>query len=105
MGNKQTIDVFSEEALRLRAEYEHRRVTTNLYPPCSPALIEIDLKLGSKSNMTYWFEDSTEMGQCVRIWDVSGTLSGDILRLNRNLPPNPGHFEIDSNDIRQLGHC
>lgn len=55
--------------------------------------------------MTYWFDDGTEHDQYVRIFDVPGTLSGDILRLNRNLPPLSGQFEIDGDEIRQLDHC
>ncbi|KAF2240267.1 hypothetical protein BU26DRAFT_536001 [Trematosphaeria pertusa] len=54
--------------------------------------------------MVYWYEDGTdtEKGQCVRIWDVPGTLSGDILRLRRNLPQRKCHFEIDGDTIRAL---
>ncbi|KAI0479490.1 kinase-like domain-containing protein [Xylariaceae sp. FL0804] len=46
-------------------------------------------------------------GQCVRIFDVPGTLSGDILRLYRNLPPLSSHSEIDGDDIpvRPLDCC
>ncbi|KAI5855032.1 kinase-like protein [Durotheca rogersii] len=98
----QANDPFSKEVLRLRAEYEHRRVTTNLYPPGGRSLLELELRRGDKSYMTYWFDDGTTYGQCVRIFDVPGTLSGDILRLYRNLPPVSGHFEIDGDDIRPL---
>ncbi|KAI0882130.1 kinase-like domain-containing protein [Annulohypoxylon maeteangense] len=102
---RQTDDPFSKEVLRLRAEYEHRRVTTNLYPPGGRPHLELDLQRGDKSYMTYWFDDGTENGQCVRIFDVPGTLSGDILRLYRNLPPFSGHIEIDGDDIRPLSCC
>ena len=106
MANRSQADVsFSKEVLRLRAEYEHRRVTTNLYPPGGRPLLELDLQRGDKSYMTYWFDDGTKYGQCVRIFDVPGTLSGDILRLYRNLPPLLGHFEIDGDDIRPLNCC
>lgn len=40
----------------------------------------------------------------MRIFDVPGTLSGDILRLRRNLPYMTGYFEIDGDKIRPLGH-
>lgn len=100
--NNQVNNQFSKEVLRLRAEYEHRRVTTNLYPPGGRSHLELELHRGDKSYMTYWFDDGTENGQCVRIFDVPGTLSGDILRLYRNLPPMTGHFEIDGDDIRPL---
>jgi serine/threonine protein kinase len=106
MANKSQADVsFSKEVLRFRAEYEHRRVTTNLYPPGGRPLLELDLQRGDKSYMTYWFDNGTKYGQCVRIFDVPGTLSGDILRLHRNLPPLLGHFEIDGDDIRPLNCC
>jgi hypothetical protein len=55
--------------------------------------------------MTFWFEDGTEHGQCVRIFDVPGTLSGDILRIKRGLPPRAGHYEIEGDEIRPLGRC
>ncbi|KAL4929973.1 uncharacterized protein BDV17DRAFT_260495 [Aspergillus undulatus] len=32
-------------------------------------------------------------------------LSGDILRLHRNLPSLAGHVEIDGDDIRPLSRC
>lgn len=98
-------DPFSKEVLRLRAEYEHRRVNTNLSPPGGRSLLELELQRGDKSYMTYWFVDGTELGQCVRVFDVPGTLSGDILRLHRNLPPKQGHFQIDGNVIRHLDRC
>jgi hypothetical protein len=41
----------------------------------------------------------------VRIFDVPGTLSGDILRLYRNLPLSSGHFEIDGDNVRPLKCC
>ncbi|GAB1213055.1 hypothetical protein ATERTT37_002204 [Aspergillus terreus] len=106
MANKtQADDPFGREVLRLRAEYEHRRLTTNLYPPCGRPILELDFQRGDKTYMTYWFDDGTKYGQCVRIFDVPETLSGDILRLHRNLPPMSGHFEIDGNDIRPLDRC
>ncbi|KAI8633954.1 kinase-like protein [Xylariaceae sp. FL1651] len=71
MADKSQADIsFSKEVLRLRAEYEHRH-----------------LHRGDKSYMTYWFDDGTKYGQCVRIFDV------------------PGHFEIDGDDIRSLNCC
>jgi hypothetical protein len=98
-------DSFGKEVLRLRAEFEHRRVTTNLYPPGGRLSLDMELYRGDKSYMTYWFDDGTEYGQCVRIFDGPGTLSGDILRLHRNLPPMSGHFEIDGDDIHPLDRC
>ena len=104
-SRSQTNDPFSIEVLRLRAEYEHRRVTTNLYPPIGRPLLDLDIQRGDRSYITYWFEDGSEDGQCVRIFDVPGTLSGDILRLYKKLPSRSGHFKIDGDEIRQLDRC
>jgi hypothetical protein len=80
MVDKSQLDgLFSKEVLRLRAEYEHRRVTTNLCPPGGRPHLELDLHRGDESYMTYWFDNGTKNGQCVRIFDVPGTLSGDTL--------------------------
>ncbi|KAG5992454.1 hypothetical protein E4U43_003762, partial [Claviceps pusilla] len=96
---------FSNEVLRLRAEYEQRRVNTNYAPPTGRRVLEQDFKPGEKSVVTHWYDDGTESGQCLRIFDVPGTLSGDILRLYRDLPSLSGHFEIDGDDIRPLECC
>ncbi|POS73864.1 hypothetical protein DHEL01_v207744 [Diaporthe helianthi] len=85
--------------------YQERRLATNLYPPGGKPLLDLDVHFGRKSYMTYWFEDGTEHGQCIRVFDVPGTLSGNILRLYHNLPDLSGHFEIDGDDIRPLSSC
>ncbi|KAK0707789.1 hypothetical protein B0H67DRAFT_494305, partial [Lasiosphaeris hirsuta] len=42
----------------------------------------------------------------VRLFDLPGTLSGDILRLERGLPPNiPRHCEMEGDIIRPLNQC
>lgn len=48
---------------------------------------------------TYWFGD-----RCIRLADIPGTLSGDILRLKRNLPSSVDHgdHEIIGDEIRPL---
>jgi hypothetical protein len=50
----------------------------------------------------FWFEDGTPLGQYVRLVNICGTLSGDILRLRRNLPQHQGHFEVDGDTIRPI---
>jgi len=77
---------FSNEVLPLRAEYEHRRLNTNLFPPNGRRHLDMELTPGEKPSMTYWIDEGTKSGQCVRIFDVPRTLSGDILRLYRDLP-------------------
>ncbi|KAI0392698.1 kinase-like protein [Xylariaceae sp. FL0594] len=79
--------LFSKEVSRLRAEYEHPRLTTNLCPPGGRPILDVELHRCDKSYMIFWYDDGTEGGQCVRIFDV------------------PGHFEIDGNEIRPLGRC
>ncbi len=60
---------------------------------------------GDKPNVIYWFEDGTDLGQCIRLYDIPGTLSGDILRLRRHLPVVSGHFEVDGDIVRPLDRC
>ncbi|OAR00471.1 hypothetical protein LLEC1_06054 [Akanthomyces lecanii] len=52
--------------------------------------------------MTWWFDDGTKGGQCVRIFDVPGTLSGRILRLQSDLPDRSDHYEVDGDEVRPL---
>jgi hypothetical protein len=72
---------------RLRAEYEILREQTSLFPPSGKPILDVHCQPGERSSVTIWYEDGTEVGQCVRIFDIPGTLSGDILRLHQNLPP------------------
>lgn len=54
---------------------------------------------------SFWYEDDhdeTALGTFVRLFDIPGTLSGDILRLKRDLSSIKGHFEIEGNVIRQI---
>ncbi|KAJ5831940.1 hypothetical protein N7474_000251 [Penicillium riverlandense] len=62
----------------------------------------MDLSLGVVDGVfcyTYWYEPS---GQCIRLADIPGTLSGDVLRLHRNLPLLDGDHEIIGDQIRPL---
>ena len=53
--------------------------------------------------MSIWCEDGNEeVSRYVRLFDLPGTLSGDILRLDRDLPALSGHFEIEGDVIRPL---
>ncbi|KAK4141211.1 uncharacterized protein C8A04DRAFT_39247 [Dichotomopilus funicola] len=61
---------------------------------------------GSFSREVLRLRADTPLGRYVRLFDIPGTLSGDILRLNRNFPPSclpTGHFEIEGDTIRPLG--
>ncbi|KAK4182285.1 hypothetical protein QBC35DRAFT_396257, partial [Podospora australis] len=92
-------DIFMEEVRALRAAYEKKRNSTNLVPPTGRPVLDcgIDVVDGIAYH-TYWYERTSdtvasdysqdeEMCQVIRLADIAGTLSGDILRLERNLPP------------------
>jgi hypothetical protein len=98
---------FSQKVLRLRNEWAKTRQFSNLFPPVGKSVIDIHVKRGDKPYMTLWYEDSIEADgsrkeQCVRLYNVPGTLSGNILRLKQNLPEITGDFEIDGNVVNQL---
>ncbi|KAK8002399.1 hypothetical protein PG989_002118 [Apiospora arundinis] len=66
----------------------------------------MDNVLGEKPCMILWYEDGpdSDSEQCVRLYDIPGSLSGDILRMRRNLPEISGHFEVEGDTIRKLDH-
>jgi Protein kinase domain len=99
-------DAFTKEVHRLRADYEIRREWTNLVPPTGRPVIDqsVDVVDGVVYH-TYWYEDDTPQGQCIRLADMPGTLSGDILRLQRNLPVLNGDHEIIGDQIHPLEHA
>ncbi|KAK0741737.1 kinase-like domain-containing protein [Apiosordaria backusii] len=106
-------DVFMEEVRRLRAAYEKQRDSTNLVPPTGRPVLDNDIDIvDGIVYHTYWYERTSntaadsqgEECQVVRLADIPGTLSGDILRLERNLPPlDPGgDYNIIGDDIHRL---
>lgn len=69
---------------------------TSPRPPGQPCLDrDVVRRIGNRFCIISWFDDGTTHGQCVCIYKVPGTLSGDILRLKRNLPDVAGHYKID----------
>lgn len=99
---------YSNEVVRLRQEYERRLEMSNLFPPFGRYAIETEIQTKGKAYMTFWFDhedQDEELGQCVRIYNLPGTLSGDILRLRQQLPERRGHYEIEGNLIRPLAAC
>ncbi|KAI1124891.1 kinase-like protein [Nemania abortiva] len=98
-------DAFASKVLQIREEYRGRRERANLFPPIGKRIIDSMNTRGDKPSVIYWIEDGTEQGQCVRLYDIPGSLSGDILRLRRDLPVVSGHFEIDGDTIRPLDRC
>ncbi|KAI9807718.1 MAG: hypothetical protein M1826_004485 [Phylliscum demangeonii] len=103
MARPTSPDAFSEAVRDLRARYEEKRKRTNLFSPGGPQVMEADSERRDGIRIeTFWRNDGTPQGQCVRLVDRPGTLSGDILRLLRDVPPLPGHAEIDGDSIREL---
>ncbi|CAL5875039.1 uncharacterized protein PFLUO_LOCUS9342 [Penicillium psychrofluorescens] len=97
---------FSQEVVRCRQEYQEMRQASNLFPPATNPILDMtNSPPGEKPSMTIWYEDGTEMGTSVRLYDIPGTLSGDIFRLRKNLPSATGPFEVEGNTVRQLDHC
>jgi hypothetical protein len=87
---------FVRNVMDLRAAYERKRDRSKLYCPRD---IFSERRDDGTYTATYWFKD----GQCIRFVDVPGTLSGDILRLEKNPPPDlHGNYEIDGDTIRPL---
>lgn len=93
-------DPFTQEIQRLRADYEGKRARSNLGSAGGRRVI--DLSLGLVDGVfcyTYWYEH-----QCIRLADIPGTISGDILRLQQNLPDSVDHgdHEIIGDHVRPL---
>ncbi|KXG50086.1 uncharacterized protein PGRI_060530 [Penicillium griseofulvum] len=98
--NESPNDPFTQEVQRLRADYEGKVARSDLGSGGSRRLI--DLSLGLIDGVfcyTYWYEH-----QCIRLADIPGTISGDILRLQRNLPDSVdiGDYEIIGDQLRPL---
>ncbi|KAK4040151.1 kinase-like domain-containing protein [Parachaetomium inaequale] len=98
-------DMFSQEVARLRAEYQAKRQQSNAFPPAGRPILDMELAPGDKPAVGIWYEDGTKLGQYVRLFDIPGTLWGDILGLERPLPAVKGHYEIEGDVIRSLDKC
>lgn len=99
-------DSFTSIVESLRSNYRRLRNHTNLCPPSGKLAYEFVLERrdGHLVRGT-WYEDEndeTGFGTFVQLVDIPGTLSGDILRLHKNLPSIEGHFEIDGNVIQKI---
>ncbi|KAF2758901.1 kinase-like protein [Pseudovirgaria hyperparasitica] len=97
---------FRNEVQHLRATYERKRNSTNLYPPVGRPVYGIEVRaVDDIDQHTFWYEleDSKNL-QCIRLYDIPGTLSGDILRLNKQLPTmsNEKNYEIQGDKIVPL---
>ncbi|KZF19140.1 kinase-like protein [Xylona heveae TC161] len=93
-------DPFTQEIERLRVDYERKREQSNLGSAGGRQIVDLSIDLDDGVLCyTYWYEH-----QCIRLADIPGTLSGDILRLHQNLPSSVdnGDHEIIGDDIRLL---
>ena len=98
-------NIFRQEVSRLRAEYRSKRQRSSPFPPVGQPILDMEYMRGKTPFMRFWFDDGTELGQYVQLFHLPGTLSGDILRLERNLPQKQCHFEIKGDVIRTLEIC
>ncbi|KAI2463227.1 kinase-like domain-containing protein [Annulohypoxylon bovei var. microspora] len=96
-------DDFAQAVSHLRADYQKVRDGTRLVPPAGRLVIEQSIDVvGSLVYHTYWYNDGSPQGQCIRLADIPGTLSGDILRLRQDLPILDGDHEIVGDQIRRF---
>jgi hypothetical protein len=72
---------FVRNVMDLRAAYKRKRGRSGLYRPRD---IFSKRRDDGTYTTTYWFEDD----QCLRLIDIPGTPSGDILWLEKNPPPD-----------------
>lgn len=100
MASKESsIDSFRDAVDSLRKSYEILRMRSNLCPPRGKLAVDVESeRIDGCDIETYWFEE----GQCVRLADIPGMLSGNVLRLLQDLPPIDGPFEIWGNEVRKL---
>jgi serine/threonine protein kinase len=100
MSQTSPSDTFTQEVQLLRADYGGKRARTNLVSTASRQVIDLSLNVvNGVLCYTYWYEPSD---QCLRLADIPGTISGDILRLKQNLPVLSGDYEIIGDQIRPL---
>lgn len=96
----------------MRAAYQKQRDSTNLVPPTGRPVLNQHLHVvNGVTYYTYWYEvgeDASGSGgrdyQVIQLADIPGTLSGAILRLERNIPPLDvgSDYEIIGDNIRRL---
>ncbi|TQN65275.1 Mitogen-activated protein kinase kinase kinase mom-4 [Colletotrichum shisoi] len=94
---------FSVQLHSIREGYSKKRDSTNLFSPTGRELINTRKEfMGTTLYSIFWYGNGTDARQYVRLADVAGTLSGEILRLNRELPERDDDYEIVGDQIRPL---
>ncbi|RJE20386.1 STYKc [Aspergillus sclerotialis] len=98
-------DSFSQKVPLLRADYQRKRDNTNLVPPTGRSVVDLSVDvIDNVICYTYWYEDEDDTA-CVRLADIPNTLSGDILRLQQDLPLRKGSYEVTGDQLRILEHA
>lgn len=93
---------FIKEVRALRKQYENTCRRHDMRLAGQPVRsTSIDIIQGIEFHV-FWYGDSGSRGQCIRIADIPGTLSGEILRLREDIPRLDGDHEIVGNEIRSL---
>lgn len=94
---------FTSQVRHLRSEYNKLRFeTSNLYPGCEILAQETKTE-GSVEKWSYWMANGiTAHGRYIRLSNIPGTLSGDILRLHRNLPNLTDNWDIDGDKATKI---
>ena len=80
-GAKQSYS-FVKEVHLLRDDYEKLREQCTFVGPIINMSTE---NAGGFEIQTYWFDNDTDYGRCIRLYNIPGFLSGDILRLRQNI--------------------
>jgi hypothetical protein len=92
---------FAQQVFTLRAAYPAARDKHNLYGH-GPNAYKIEERDEERINRRHISVFWLSTGKYIRLVDVPGSLSGDILRLKTDLPDVDGNFEIDGDEIRQI---
>ncbi|KAJ5206635.1 hypothetical protein N7491_002750 [Penicillium cf. griseofulvum] len=95
-------DPFAQQVQQLRAAYNDKRAQSNLTSSPGQRILNLDIAtINGVTCYTYWYQPS---GRCLRLAVIPGTLSGDILSLEQNVPLSVlnGDFEIIGDQIRPL---
>ncbi|KAK1967037.1 hypothetical protein LY78DRAFT_737468 [Colletotrichum sublineola] len=103
MADIPDVEDFSLQVVTIRNDYSKKRDSTNLFPQTGRKLINSSKELmGNTLYYIFWYGVDIHAHQYVRLADIAGTLSGEILRLNQNLPERNDDYEIVGDQIRPL---
>lgn len=103
MSQDASNDAFARAIVQLRADYQKARDSTHLFPPAGRIVMDQAVaEIEGVMYHTYWYDDGSLQGQCIRLAYIPGTLSGDILSLRQDLPTLDGDHEIVGDQVRRL---